>query len=179
MHPRIRELSEYLDSQRVVLRDAFQAVPAYMRDRSPGDGRWSPAAVIEHLAIIEQRIAGMFAEKIAAATVAGVAPETSMEPILPTINTAAVLDRSTRVTTPPIGQPTGLPADAAWDALERAGSAVREALAAGDGLALGTITHKHPLFGPMSLYHWFGFIGAHEARHAEQIREIIAETVTS
>jgi hypothetical protein len=26
----------------------------------------------------------------------------------------------------------------------------------------------------LSLYEWVGFVGAHEARHAEQIREIAA-----
>ena len=28
------------------------------------------------------------------------------------------------------------------------------------------------VFGPLDLYTWFAFIGAHEARHAAQIREI-------
>jgi hypothetical protein len=66
MHSRTRELLDYLESQRAVLRDAFEAVPPALRDRPPAPDRWSTAGVVEHLAILEQRIAGMFIAKIAA-----------------------------------------------------------------------------------------------------------------
>jgi hypothetical protein len=178
MHPRVRELLDYLDSQRAVLREAFESVPPDLRDRTPAPGRWSAAGVVEHLATLEQRIAAMFAAKIAAARADGLAQETSTDPILPTIDMAPVLDRTTRVETPATGVPSGLPADEAWAALERAGAAVRDALRSGDGLALGALTHPHPLFGPLTLYYWFGFIAAHEARHAAQIREMMSHTVT-
>lgn len=178
MHPRIREVSEYLDAQRAVLREAFEAVQPELRDHPPAPGRWSAAGVVEHLAILEQRIAALLAGKIAAAKAEGLAADTSTEPILPTINVAAVLDRSRRVETPSIGAPTGLSAEAAWAALERSRASLREALHAGDGFALGTITHQHPLFGPLSAYQWFAFMGAHEARHAAQIRETPAGSVT-
>ena len=58
--------------------------------------------------------------------------------------------------------------------LERAGQGVRDLLRSVDGVALGGITFPHPLFGPLSLYQWFGFIAAHGARHAAQIREAAA-----
>jgi hypothetical protein len=32
----------------------------------------------------------------------------------------------------------------------------------------------HPVFGPLDGYAWFGFIGAHEARHAAQIAAMVA-----
>ena len=177
MHARTRELLDYLDAQRAGLRDAFEAVPSTLRDVAPGSGRWSAAGIVEHLAIVELRVAAILTAKIAAARADGLAAETSTDQVLPTIDTAKVLDRSTRVAAPPTGLPTGLTSDEAWSALERAGRAVREALASGDGLALGTVMHPHPLFGPLSAYYWFGFMAAHEGRHAAQIREI-AETST-
>jgi hypothetical protein len=64
-----------------------------------------------------------------------------------------------------------LDAAAAWTALENAGSMMRSMLVANDGLALSSITHPHPRFGPLSVYDWVAFLGAHEVRHAEQIRE--------
>jgi len=179
MHPRTRELLDYLDAQRAVLRDAFDVLPPSQRDEAPAPDRWSAAGNVEHLAIVEQRLAGILTAKIAAARAEGIASETSVDPILPTIDIAKLLDRSTRVSAAPTGLPTGMQADAAWAALERAGVAVREALVSGDGLALGTITHPHPLFGPLSAYYWFGFIAAHEGRHAAQIREIAAVRVAS
>ena len=97
--------------------------------------------------------------------------ERNAAPILPTIGLNRVLDRTYRVTAPEVVKPPGLSADGAWAALEAAGSAIRRALQEGDGLALGSISAPHPLFGPLSLYEWFAFVGGHEARHAAQIRE--------
>src|SRR6266850_7286303 len=174
MHPRTQELLEYLDAQRAALRAAFDAVPPDVRNRPPAPGRWSVAAVIEHLAIVDGRIAKLIAKRVAEAREAGIGPETSTDPILPAIDTARVLNRATRVAAPEMVRPTGLvDADAAWAALERSTAAVRQAMAEADGLALCDVMHPHPLFGPLSLYYWIAFVGAHEARHAAQIRECL------
>jgi hypothetical protein len=172
VHPHVRELLAYLDAQRALLRAAFDAVPAGARDRSPAPGEWSVSGVIEHLALVEQRVAGFMSPLIGAAKADGVALEASIEPLLPTFDLARVVDRATRVVAPDPVQPTGLDASAAWVALERAGSSLRHAVHEGDGLALGTIVRPHPLIGPLSLYQWIAFAGAHEARHAAQIRAI-------
>jgi hypothetical protein len=173
MHPRTRELLDYLDEQRAVLRAAFDAVPAELRDRPPAPGQWSPTAIVEHLAIVDGRIARLLAKRIAEGRAAGVDHDTCPDPILPTIDTARVMNRQRRVPAPGVLEPTGLDADAAWAALERATMEVRASIAEGDGLALSTITHPHPLFGPLTLYDWIAFVGAHEARHAAQIRECV------
>jgi hypothetical protein len=88
-------------------------------------------------------------------------------------------DRSTRVRAPETAIPTGLDAAAAWTALETAGSMMRAMLVAHDGLALSSVTHAHPRFGPLSVYQWIAFLGAHEVRHAEQIREDNPRTLTT
>ena len=41
----------------------------------------------------------------------------------------------------------------------------------GDGLALGAVSAPHPALGSFSVYDWIAFVGAHAARHADQIRE--------
>jgi hypothetical protein len=174
MHARIVELFGYLDSQREVLRAAFQAVPPELRDHAPA-GRWSAAAVTEHLAILQPRLAGILSTKIAEARASGVGPETSFEPLLPTFDLDKIVDRTTRVTTPETGVPKGLPAADAWEALERGTPLIRDVLVSGSDLALNQVMHPHPRFGPMSVYHWVAFAGAHEARHAAQIRELLAE----
>jgi len=173
-HPRTRELLEYLDEQRAVLRAAFEAVPAPQRDRAPAEGRWSVAGNIEHLAIVETRLSARLSALIAEAKAAGLlGPEPSSEPVLPGVGAGRAIDRTTRLVAPDAIHPTGASADAAWNALEEAGKRVREVLNAGDGLALGTLSMPHPLFGPLSAYHWLAFVGGHEARHAAQIREIV------
>jgi hypothetical protein len=63
---------------------------------------------------------------------------------------------------------------AIWSALDATRADLREALREADGLALGTLTFPHIYFGPLDLYTWIAFVGAHEARHTDQIREIAA-----
>jgi len=171
MHPRTHELLTYLDEQRAVLRTAFDAVPEDARNRPPVPGQWSPVGIIEHLAIANGRIGRMIDKRVAEAREAGLGPETSTDPILATIDITRIVNRVMRVTAPEVLYPTGLDADAAWAALEQSTVAVREAIAKADGLALSEVSHPHPLFGPLSLYTWIAFVGAHEARHAAQIRE--------
>ncbi len=175
MHPRTRELLDYLDQQHAALRAAFGAVPVEARERRPAAHRWSAAQVVEHVAIVEQRVAGLLASRIAEGRSARIGPDTSTEPILPTIDLARVVDRTTRVSAPETARPRGMRADEAWNALERAGALLRGAITDGDGLALGIVAAPHPLFGPLSLYEWVAITGAHEARHAAQIREIAAQ----
>src|SRR5262249_4976112 len=102
--------------------------------------------------------------------------DASTEPVLPTLDIARVLDRSTPLTAPEIVRPRGLSADAAWAQLERSTIALRASIAQGDGLALSEITYPHPLLGPLSMYGWIALAGAHEGRHAEQIREAFVRT---
>jgi hypothetical protein len=170
MHAITRELLAYLDEQRSVLKAAFESVPPEIRDRPPAPERWSPANVVEHLAIVETRISKLLSERIEEAR-AGLPPETRVDPILPTIDYQRMYDRSTRVKAPEPVIPTGLNAAAAWNALEDASSKMRALLVANDGLALSSVTHPHPRFGLLSVYQWVAFLGAHEVRHAEQIRE--------
>ena len=174
MHPRISEIMDHLDEQRAVLRRAFDDVPPDSRDREPAVGRWSVAGIVEHLALVEHRVAGALSARIAAARADGLALEASTEPVLPTFDLARIVNRTRRFNAPDPIHPTGLTSLTAWDALERAGGRIRAALRSGDGLALGTVTHEHPAFGPISIYEWFAVIGSHEARHAAQIREIAA-----
>jgi hypothetical protein len=172
MHPRTTELLAYLEAQRAELRAAFDAIPPAARDRPRAPELWSAAAIVEHLAIVGERIALRLSKGINEARANGLGPDTSTAPILPMLNLGRTLDRSRRFTAPEVLKPTGLGGDAAWAALERATVQVRAAVAAGDGLALETVTQPHPAFGPLSLYEWIAFVGAHEARHAAQIREM-------
>ena len=174
MHARIAELLAYFDSQRAHLRAVVDAVPQNVRDRRPSDGAWSVANVLEHVAIVDERIATLLASTIEKARTDGLAAESSSEPILPTLGVQQLANREVKRAAPEILHPSGLDAEAAWTAFERGHAVLRDVVRSGDGLALGTITRKHPLFGELSLYHWIAFAGAHEARHAAQIEAIAA-----
>jgi hypothetical protein len=171
-HPRLQELLDHLDRHRAELRAAVETIPASVREQRPAPDRWSVAEVIEHLAIVETRSADRLLAKLTEARAQGIGRESETSPILPTIDSTALLNRSRKVSAPEVLHPSGLTAEAALAALEESRRRFRAALDAADGLALGTLMMKHPALGEMTLYQWIGALGGHEARHAAQIREI-------
>ena len=172
MHPRTRELLDHLDTNFDKLRRVLLSVPRERRELKPDADRWSVAEIVEHLAIVEARIGQLVAKQMADARAAGLGQDPETGPVVHTMDLARVLDRSRRVTSSPASRPTGtLDGDAAWAALEQAHGALRDAVRESDGLALGMIVLPHPVFGPLDLYQWIAFVGAHEARHGAQIAE--------
>ena len=172
MHPRLAELLAYAGVQRQVLLAAVESVPPARRGGRPGEGVWSVAEVLEHLCRTESGIASLITKRLAEARAAGLERDEEVSSVLGVLDRYGI-DRGTRlVRAPEVVQPTG-----AWswsEALERLGAsraAFERAAAAGDGYALGQVTHPHPLIGPLTLYQWILFVGQHEARHAAQIRQ--------
>ncbi|HWW83133.1 MAG TPA: DinB family protein [Vicinamibacterales bacterium] len=164
-----------MDQQHRALEAVFQSVSPTMRDREPAPGRWSVAGTIEHVAIVENRVAHRLSTQIAEARGKGLGPELDRSPVIPTLPIAPLFNRTTKLTAPNAVQPTGVSAAVAWENLEDADQRIRDVLIESDNLALGTLTMAHPAFGHQSFYYWFAFIGAHKARHAAQIEEIKQE----
>jgi hypothetical protein len=184
VHPRTTELLRHLDLQHERLRNAVESIPRDQREKKPSPDRWSVAEVIEHLSIVETRIGRVFDAKLAEAHNAGaVREERDSTPVVGSIDMDRVLDRSRRITAAEASLPSGkLDADAAWSALERARTALRDSVRAADGVALGEIVQPHPILGPINLYQWIAFVGGHEARHAAQVmelRELLSEAGTT
>jgi DinB superfamily len=57
LHPRIHELLDYLERQHAKLLQAIDLIPAPLRGRRPAPDRWSVADVMQHLALVEGRLA--------------------------------------------------------------------------------------------------------------------------
>ena len=172
MHPRIAELFDFIDRQRLDLEQAVAELPLSDLTVRPEPDRWSVAEILEHLVLIERGLAALFARWLAPGSLEGLTAEESSSPILPEIDIAPALDRSRRMKTFKSGEPGGqLSVAESWLALDDARRAVKEAIALGDGLALGEIIHLHRALGRMNMYEWITFVGTHMARHAAQIRE--------
>jgi uncharacterized damage-inducible protein DinB len=173
MHPRIAEALDYLDTERANLCAAVELLPPALRDQPPAPDRWSVAQVLQHLTLIESRIVPLVNKLIAGARAQGLGPETETSPILNTRHAAKIADRSLRVTAPEETRPpSDIDAGSAWAALEQSRQALRAAVTSGDGLALSEVKHPHPVLGEINLYQWILFVGSHEVRHTDQVREI-------
>lgn len=175
MHPRIQEVLGVLDDSRASLEKAVAAVPQTLHRARASDARWSVAEIVEHLGIVETRIAQMLTEKIDAARQAGLAAETDTTSVSPMLDMAGVTSRSKPITASEASQPrAGLSVEDGLNVLSERRSGLREAIARADGLALGSVEVPHPRLGTLNVYQWLLFLAGHEARHTDQIREAAA-----
>ena len=173
MHPRSEEVLNYLDRQRKELRAAIDSVPLSARNQQPGDNQWSVAQVLNHLTIVDKRVAMGVGKWITDARANGLGPETQTTSVAGTIPNEKIVDRSRKVEAPEEIRPrTDVDAETAWTELEQARARLREAFLTGDGMALEQVVQSHPVLGPINVYQWMLFCASHEARHTLQIREI-------
>lgn len=173
MHPRTMELVRHLDTNRGELWMAVEAIAPADRDRRPSPERWSVAEVIEHLAIVETRVTSRLDEAFELARAAGMTPDEETASVVDPSFLERAHDRRRRFKTGEHAEPRGgLTADQAWAKLEDSRQAFLNLLERADGLAVSGITAPHPAFGTLSFHQWAVFLGAHDARHALQIREM-------
>ena len=173
MHPRTEEVLNYLDAQRKELRAAIDSIPTATRNTQPTANQWSVAQVLDHLTIVDRRVAAGVGKWIADAQASGLGQEEETTSVTGTIPNEKIVDRSRKVEAPEEIRPrTDIDAETAWAELEQARAKLRAAFLTGDGFALGQVVQTHPVLGPINVYQWMLFCASHEARHTLQIREI-------
>ena len=170
MHPRTNELIQYIDQQAATLRAAFDAVPAEYRAVRPAANRWSPAEVVHHVVIVEGMVTGLLRGLIE--TARSVGPEHDESSILAIVKPERFVRRERRIVTNERSEPRDTNTGSVWTEFESTRRSLKDVIASGDGLALNEVSAPHPALGPLTGYGWIAFLGAHAARHADQIREM-------
>lgn len=172
--PRIGILEEVLTERRHQLQTTVAHVPATLRDVRPDDGRWSVAQVVEHLVMVERSVTDLVRAFVEQASPRAEGAAFDEQAFRDSLAVPHVLDRGRRVHSRPQSMPRGeMDADAAWRALTESRAAFVDAVRATAGRAMEDLRYPHPLLGELNLYEWIAFVGLHEARHAEQIRELV------
>lgn len=163
---------ERLQAEREGLLARLDRIPAASRNRRPSPGRWSVAEVLEHLTSLELGLTKllMFRGQQPPPPETPVPSGASfMSPALGEL----VRDRSKRIEAPERVLPAGaLTADEALPHLQSAREGMLAAFQTANDDALDTVTHPHPVFGPLTIRSWVALAADHEARHAEQVSEI-------
>lgn len=173
MHSRIAELLDYDQRQRALLLGALSLIPEPLRDQRGDAETWSAAEILEHLHRVESGIVRLLTRSVERARETGLESETEAGSLLASLDALRLLDRGRRITAPEPVMPRGeLTAAQGVEALTESREALVSALRQADGVALGRITRAHPTLGPLNLYQWVLFVGQHEARHAEQLKDI-------
>ena len=172
-HPRTMELVRHLDTNRAQLWLAVEAIAPADRERRPAPDRWSVAEVLEHLAIVEMRVTTRLGDAFAAARAGGMTRDPETSSVVDGSFLARAHDRRQRFKPGEHAEPRGgLSTMQAWSELEASRQAFLNLLEEADGLTVSGITAPHPAFGTLNFHQWAVFLGAHDARHALQIREM-------
>ncbi|WP_458119679.1 DinB family protein [Paenibacillus sp. Z6-24] len=134
--------------------------------------QWTIAQVMEHLYLMETAITDRLIQTLQQ-------NEPTPAPISGATSTPSfhlTLDRSRHTPAPPELVPADkhLTLTELRTRLDRSRSRLEETIAAASSEDLRGKTMNHPIFGPLTLEEWHEFVGLHEQRHLEQMKEIQA-----
>ncbi len=168
-HPRIAELLAELEQSRRELLSVVQALPESQRDAAPVGDAWSVSQILEHLSIVEDSGGRLISKLMKQAQEAG-AFESDASSVLGSLDAFGFEDQTRRIEAPDMVCPkSGLTTAQALERMQAVRERLVEKLLQGSGLALGTVSFPHPIFGPLNGYQWILTIAKHERRHMAQI----------
>jgi uncharacterized damage-inducible protein DinB len=175
----VSEIFDHIDGTRERLFRAVEGLSEEQQHFRPAPDRWSVAQLCEHLSIVEGNVTGLLGKVLGKAEGSG-APRDEGAPFAPvSVEEFVERTRDVKLDAPESVRPgDSRPlADslAALDASRSALRALRPRIERADGHAL---RFPHPTWGPLNLYQWLLFVGAHESRHLSQI-EALKETMSA
>ncbi|MFL5462592.1 MAG: DinB family protein [Gemmatimonadaceae bacterium] len=174
MHARLAETMSFVEEKRKELLESFEGVPGDRLRRRAASNGWSVAEILEHLRMVEAGVARLIAKRATQAREAGLGEETSTTSVMPSFDRYAVMLDSATLKSPPTVQPrSDVDVSEAIEGLQSSREALRAAVVAANGLALGEVKHTHPVVGELDLYQWLIFLGQHEGRHRKQIERTL------
>ena len=173
----VAEIFDDIDSTRADLLRSVEGLSAEQRDFRPSPDRWSVAEIVEHLSLVERSVARLVGSLLRKAEESGGAPlESGREggaPFAPVSIAEFVEQTSTqKLDAPDSARPAGAPLADSLASLRDSRAALhalRERVEHADGAA---VRFPHPVWGPINLYQWLLFVGAHEQRHLAQINAL-------
>ena len=170
----VPEIYEHIDRTRARLVAAVENLSGEQHTFRTAPDRWSVAELVEHLSIVEGNVVTLLNKLLGKAEEAGAAaavPGLFADPV--SIEEFVERSRVAKYEAPERIRPTGtLPLA---DSLARLSDsraalhALRPRIERADGRAL---RFPHPAWGPLDLYQWLLFVGAHEDRHLAQIEAL-------
>ncbi|WP_394219392.1 DinB family protein [Halobacillus trueperi] len=155
-----------LDEKRKELLDFVEEVSNQEASVKPEEDRWSILEVLEHLYLMEQLIV----YQINQALKQGDTQQATEKPIHKTTN------RDYKVEAPEAVRPKGefKTLEEAKEGLKKTREATLFLIHNKEEETLQNRVFPHPSFGDMHLEQWVEFIGWHELRHLDQMKEVKA-----
>jgi hypothetical protein len=166
------EVIALLDRERAAFLAQAARMPAARQAQRPTPDRWSVVEIMEHVARIDTGVGKLLALRAAEPVLAS--PQQLAEAELTPERIRQLRDRTNRIEAPERVRPTGtLSPDAVLAQLATARSALKSAFLAADRALLDGVVHPHPILGLLTLRGWVTLTAHHDARHAQQIAEVV------
>lgn len=168
----VAQIIEHIDETRERLYRRVEGLTDEQATARPDPNAWTPAEIVEHLSIIEDRLLRMMTMMLTKAESASergaaVAAPVEMKPF--TLDEYIGRARGQKFTAPEPLRPTGTASLAESLAkLRRSREELKALRPRAEAVDLSSVTYPHPAFGPLNFYQWLAFIGLHEERHLRQ-----------
>jgi hypothetical protein len=167
----VAEIYEDLDATRARLVGAVERLTAEQHAFRPTPERWSVAEIIEHLSIVEGRVArvvGKMLGKLEASDARAVG--SPFGPV--SVSEFVERSRTEKYKAPDEIRPKGAPLADSLAHLRDSRAALRGLRERVERVDGARAHFPHPVWGPLDLYQWLAFVGAHEQRHLDQIEAL-------
>ena len=169
----VGEIFDHIDSTRESLLRAVEHLSEEQQGFRPAPDRWSAAQLCEHLAMVEGNVVRLLGKLLGKAEESGASRADGAAFVPVSIEEFVERTRSVKLEAPESIRPGDAPVLAESLARLRDSRAalheLRPRIERADGHPL---RFPHPVWGPLNLYQWLLFIGAHESRHLAQIEAL-------
>jgi uncharacterized damage-inducible protein DinB len=174
------EIYDEIDRTRARLFQIVEELTAEQQGFRPAPDRWSVAQLCDHLSIVEGSVLKVLGKVLAKAEESGAAPPPSDAPFAPvSIEEFVERTRGVKINAPESARPAdSRPVAESLAALRDSRAALHALRPRLERLDAHALRFPHPAWGPLNLYQWLLFVGAHEARHLAQI-EALKETMNA
>jgi len=170
----VAEILETIDETRGRLYNRVEGLSPAQEKFRPTPDAWSIAEIVEHLAIMEERLSRLFVMMVKKADSAGAqAAGQGFRPF--SLDHFVERSLKEKYVAPDSVRPSGNPSvEDSLARLRRSRAELHELRPKLEAIDLASMTYPHPAFGPLDLSQWLAFIGVHEDRHLRQIESVMS-----
>ena len=172
----VAQIFENIEQTRDRLYSTVGELSSEQQASRPAADRWSATDIVEHLAIMEDRLGRMMKvmlTKAESASTPSSGVPVQMEPF--SLDRFIERARDEKFTAPEAVRPSGKEGlSALLEKLRNSREDLHALRTRIEAIDLSTTTYPHPAFGPLNFYQWLAFIGIHEERHLAQLKSTVA-----
>jgi hypothetical protein len=166
----VAQIIEQIDRTRERLYSRVEGLTDEQANMRSNQNAWTPGEIIEHLALIEDRLLRMMTMMLTKAESAGARVTDGTGEIKPfSLDEFIERARCEKYTAPEAVSPGGKAKLAdSLTKMRRSREELHSLRPRIEATDLSNVTYPHPAFGPLNFYQWLAFIGVHEERHLRQ-----------